>query len=218
MRVRLLLLAVATSSACSSPTAPSLDAGPTFGQCNRQPNYLNSPLPPEPGGTARLLRWREFPLTYAVDTSSLPQHVQQLYADAALRARDGWGQANETGIAQLRTAGSGAQITVRFVEAGVLGSNAGRTSIETQGNFITRATILLRRHAQDEGRPGAAAGQVTNQLTHEIGHALGIVMHSPNRGDLMHPNGNFSPETGNDPANSFITDADRNALLHAYCR
>jgi predicted Zn-dependent protease len=177
---------------------------------------LSSPLPPEPGATARLLRWRAFPLTYSVDTSALPPHVQQLYADAALRARDGWSQATGTVIGQLKNAGPGAQITVRIVESGGLGS-VGRTTMETYRDFITRATILLQRHAQDEGRPHSAVGQVTNQLTHEIGHALGIVMHSPDRGDLMHPSGNFSPESGNDPASSFITAADRNALLHAYC-
>ncbi len=61
--------------------------------------------------------------------------------------------------------------------------------------------------------------QTANTLAHEIGHALGIQMHSPDESDLMNEDGNFLPgrDDARDPR-SFITAADRNTMLHAYCR
>ena len=90
--------------------------------------------------------------------------------------------------------------------------------------MITSASIQMGRYPDDvslmeRGLERRVTLQTANTLAHEIGHALGIQMHSPDESDLMNENGNFLPvrDDARDPR-SFITAADRNTMLHAYCR
>ena len=89
---------------------------------------------------------------------------------------------------------------------------------------MTSASIQMGRLSDDvslieRGLQRRVILQTANTLAHEIGHALGIQLHSPDESDLMNENGNFLPgrDDARDPR-SFITAADRNTMLHVYCR
>jgi TonB family protein len=208
----------------SSPGRPALTASPSpvppfvasrlaaLGPCNAAPNYVRS---------TGLNRWAAFPLTYSVDVSGVPANLQQVYADIGVVARDLWSIATTERIGVLRqTNERNAQISVQFVPVGHL-SSAGRTLVEYEAGVIARATIWVMRHGIDEQLMLNDARirlikHMVSTLSHEIGHALGIEGHSPSRDDLMFENGNFYVGRDDDPRN-FITLADRNTMLHAYC-
>ena len=206
-------------------TAPRSGAAlPILGACDTVPNYATSMLPAMPdGGPGRLLRWASFPVTYSVETANLPASVRKVYEDIGVVARDLWSSATAERVGQLRQVASGGQISVRFVPLESIPS-PGFTTIAGIGNVITSASIQIARFANDVsvvelGTQRRSTLQTLNTLAHEIGHALGIQMHSPDEADLMNENGNFLP--GRDDARdarSFVTVADRNTLLHAYCR
>ncbi len=197
---------------------------PVLGACNTVPNYSTSKLPAMPGGEpGRLRRWRSFPLTYSVDTSGLPASVQKVYDEAAVVARDLWSIATAERVGQLRQVPNGGQISVRLVPVDSIPS-AGFTTIAGEGNVITAAVIQLARFPDDvsmieRGLQRRVTLHTVNTLAHEIGHALGIQLHSPDESDLMNENGNFQPvrDDERDPR-SFVTAADRNTMLDAYCR
>lgn len=196
---------------------------PVLGACNTVPNYTTSKLPGMPGAGPALRRWGSFPLTYSVDTSGMPAAVRKLYDEAGVVARDLWSVATAARIGQLRQVASGGQISVRFVPLDLIPS-PGFTTIAGSGNVITSASIQMGRLPDDvslieRGLQRRVTLQTANTLAHEIGHALGIQLHSPDESDLMNENGNFLPgrDDARDPR-SFITAADRNTMLHAYCR
>jgi hypothetical protein len=175
------------------------------------------------GGPGKLVRWASFPITYSVDTSSLPASVRKLYDDAGVVARDLWSSATAERVGQLRHVAQGGQISVRFVPFESIPS-AGFTTIAGTGDVITSASIQMARFPDDvammeRGQQRRVTLHTVNTLAHEIGHALGIQMHSPDDSDLMNEHGNFLPgrDDARDPR-SFVTAADRNTLLHAYCR
>ncbi len=75
--------------------------------------------------------------------------------------------------------------------------------------------LLTRSHFE-----GTAflAQDVASTTAHEMGHALGIVEHSPHPEDKMWVSGNFGVENeGRDPER-LITPRDVNTLEEAYCR
>ena len=90
--------------------------------------------------------------------------------------------------------------------------------------MITSAAIQVARFPDDvslieRGLARRVTLHTANTLAHELGHALGIQLHSPDEADLMNEDGNFLPGRDDDrDPRSFITAADRNTMLHAYCR
>jgi hypothetical protein len=206
-----------------TPTQPATSV-PILGDCNRVPNYSTSTLPGMPGGEpGRFRRWRSFPITYSVDTSGLPVSVQKLYEDAGVMARDLWSIATAGRVAQLRQLARGGQISVRFVPRDSIPS-PGVTTIAGRGDVITSAAVQMARFPDDvalveRGLQRRVVLQTVNTLAHELGHALGVQLHSPDEADLMNEFGNFLPvrDDARDPQ-SFVTAADRNTMLHAYCR
>ncbi len=194
-----------------------------LGSCNAVPNYSTSTLPGMPGAGPALRRWESFPISYSVDTSSLPASVRKVYDEVGVIARDLWSDGTAGRVARLRQVASGGQISVRFVPSESLPA-AGYTTIAGSGNVITSASIQLARLPDDvsmieRGRQRRVTLQTVNTLAHELGHALGIQLHSPDDADLMNEHGNFVPgrDDERDPR-SFVTAADRNTMLHAYCR
>ena len=177
-----------------------------------------------PGGKpGTFRRWGSFPISYSVDTSGVPAAVRKLYDEAGVVARDLWSVATAGRLGQLRQVASGGQISVRFVPLESIPS-PGFTTIAGSGNVITSASIQMGRLPDDvslieRGLQRRVTLQTANTLAHEIGHALGIQLHSPDESDLMNENGNFLPgrDDARDPR-SFITVADRNTMLHVYCR
>jgi hypothetical protein len=218
---------VAADPQASSPSPTPTRPGPSLpilGACDAVPNYSTSKLPGTPsGGPGKLVRWASFPITYSVETSSLPESVRKVYDDAGVVARDLWSIATAERVGQLRQVAHGGQISVRFVPSDSIPS-AGFTTIAGSGDVITSASIQMARYPDDvsllERRlQRRVTLHTVNTLAHEIGHALGLQMHSPDEADLMNETGNFLPgrDDARDPS-SFITAADRNTMLHAYCR
>jgi hypothetical protein len=212
---------------CSAAFAPVQDTRgkmPVLGACDVKPNYISSPLSGViVGSPERLLRWESFPVTYSVNTAGLSGSVQQLYADAGDVARDLWGNATGGRVGTLRQVADGGQIQVSFVSSGTV-DGAGMTRPVGVGNRITGVTIQIARFPDDTklieaGQRRRVLLQTVNTLAHELGHALGITMHSPDDADLMNESGNFFPgrDDRRDPG-TFVTAADRNTLLHAYCK
>jgi hypothetical protein len=204
-------------------TPPPVASLPVLGACNTVPNYVTSTLSGMPGSEPRLRRWESFPITYSVDTSSLPATVQKVYEEVGSVARDLWSDGTAGRVARLRPVETGGQISVRFVPSESLAA-AGFTSIAGIGDVITGAVIQLARYPDDlslikGGLQRRVTRHTVNTLAHELGHALGIQLHSPDASDLMHEDGNFLPGRDDDRnPRSFITAADRNTMLHAYCR
>jgi hypothetical protein len=197
-------------------------AAPVLGVCDAVPNYVDSRLPGMPGSAPALRRWASFPVTYSVDTSDLPESLRSVYDDAGEMVRELWSSATGDRVGRFRRVPSDGQIAVSIVEAESLPA-VGYTTVAGLGNVITRGAIRIGRLADDEpllkrGLRKRVTLQTANTLAHEIGHALGIQLHSPNEADLMSEFGNFVPGRDDDrDARSFITAADRNTMLHAYC-
>ena len=92
----------------------------------------------------------------------------------------------------------------------------GSTELKFRGRHITSASVLLTR-SRFEGT-AFLAQDVASTTAHEMGHALGIVDHSPHPGDKMWVSGNFGVHNeGRDPE-QLITPRDVNTLEEAYCR
>jgi hypothetical protein len=162
-----------------------------------------------------------------VDTSGVPVEARQLYEDAATVARDLWSIATGDRVGLLRSVSPGTgDIRVKIVPSNDEGPVAVTAGLPLSGPEITRALIEIERYPLDVeligiGHQRPILLQVINLIAHEIGHALGIELHSTNDQDLMSNDGNFlmnvDPNTHPDPR-SFVTAADRNTLLHAYCQ
>lgn len=225
------LCALSVSGVAEQPAA-SLPFEP-LSRCAATPNYTKTGIASNwDGGSSSFIRWRSFPVTYAVDLSAVPTDLRDLYSEAAVRARDLWSNATKTSIGVLQpVTDDTAQITVKFIHEEAVnasGESAGKfpgfTAVVSSGDVIRRATIEVTRFTRDHGliqRFGRnrVLLPTVNVIAHEIGHALGVRIHSPDPADLMYERGNFIP--GRDDRkqpSKFVTRADANTLLEAYCR
>ena len=139
-------------------------------------------------------------------------------------ARDLWSIATAERVGQLRQVASGGQISVRFVPSESIPS-AGFTTIAGEGNVITGAAIQMARFPDDVSTDRTRAATAGDAADREHARPRDLVTPwassciRPTTSDLMNENGNFLPgrDDERDPR-SFITTADRNTMLHAYCR
>jgi hypothetical protein len=203
------------------PQAPATPV-PVLGVCDAAPNYVDSRLPGMPGSAPALRRWASFPVTYSVDTSGVPEELRAVYAEAGTMVRELWSTATGDRVGTFRQVARDGQIAVSVVDADTLPA-VGVTTVAGLGNVITRASIQIGRLSDDglllkRGLRRRVTLQTANTMAHEIGHVLGIQLHSPNEADLMYEYGNFVPGRDDDrDPRTFITPADRNTMLHAYC-
>ena len=225
----LALLAWRSETATLAPGArtgwphpkPSDASLPVLGDCNTVPNYSTSTALRGCLGASRAPRWESFPITYSVDTSSLPASVRKLYDEAGVVARDLWSDRDCRARGSAPTSGERRtdQRAIRSVRVNPVGRvhddrrqwQRDYQRFDSMARFPDDVSLIKR------GLQRRVTLHTVNTLAHEIGHALGIQLHSPDASDLMNEDGNFLPgrDDARDPR-SFITAADRNTMLHAY--
>jgi hypothetical protein len=105
-----------------------------------------------------------------------------------------------------------AQAVIRFGS----GPAAAATTTEYAGRVIVRSTTTVSRPERDgdlvdRGLSPQVIELAAQIVGHEMGHALGILLHSPDSRDLM-------ARVIRAGAGSTLTAADRHTFQQAYCR
>lgn len=147
------------------------------------PNYVSS--------LDGLYHWNHLPMRVAF---YLPANWQQLYpadSDLHIEAANQWNQPGKQALVMVVQPGQPADATVEFVRQETLGGNTQglTTSTRTTTGEMRSAEIQV---ALDNSRyPVVSAAEARLTIAHEIGHALGIIGHSPDPSDLMYAIHNY---------------------------
>ena len=175
-------------------------------------------MAPSFADSTQLKRWASFPVEVYVDASSLPQELRQTYLEGIERGVGLWSEATRGKIGSVRLNYERPQspISISLSREPLPDDAIGSTELKfTSSRIVSAAVSLTRSHFE-----GTAflAEDVANTTAHEMGHALGIVDHSPHPEDKMWVSGNFGVHNeGQDPEH-LITPRDVNTLEEAYCR
>jgi predicted Zn-dependent protease len=194
---------------CASNFTARASAARVLGDCGIAPSFADH---------TALKRWDAFPLDVHVDASSLPPEFRQTYLEGIERGVGLWSEATagKIGAVRLRFDRADSPITISLSHEPLPEGATGSTELKFTGSRIVSATVTLTR-SRFEGT-AFLAQDVASTTAHEMGHALGIIDHSPHPGDKMWPSGNFGVHNeGRDPA-YLITPRDVNTLEEAYCR
>ena len=184
-------------------------ASPILTECGVVPNFASS---------TKLKRWKSFPIEVYLDTATLPPELRQTYLEGIARGVGLWSEATRGRIGSVRinTDRPDSPISISLSHQPLPVHAIGSTELQFTGNLIVSADVSLTR-SQFEGT-AFLAQNVASTTAHEMGHALGIVDHSPHPEDKMFVSGNFGVENeGRDPE-QLITPRDANTLEEAYCR
>ena len=175
-------------------------------------------MTPSFAGETQLKRWESFPVEVYVDASSLPEELRRTYLEGIARGVGLWSEATrgKIGAVRLNTDRPESPISISLSSEQLPDRALGATELKFRGRHLTSASVLLTR-SRFEGT-AFLAQDVASTTAHEMGHALGIVDHSPHPGDKMWVSGNFGVHNeGRDPE-QLITPRDINTLEEAYCR
>jgi hypothetical protein len=182
---------------------------PILADCGAAPSFA---------AETTLKRWERFPIEVYVDASSLPAALRKAYVEGIERGAGLWSEATEGRIGSVRVNYDrpDSPITIALSETPLPDRAIGSTELRVAGNRILSASVSLTR-SQFEGT-AFLFQDVASTTAHEMGHAFGIVDHSPNVEDKMWVSGNFGVRNeGRDPS-FLITPRDVNTLEEAYCR
>jgi predicted Zn-dependent protease len=194
---------------CASHAFVTSVRPPILGSCGEKPSFVDS---------TQLKRWTSFPVAVSVDTDALPEELRATYREGITRGIGLWSELTRGRIGEFEIRYDRADVPVRIsITDDPLPDRAmGTTELTFTGSLIVSARVRLAR-SRFEGT-AFLAQDVASTTAHEIGHVLGIVNHSPDRGDKMWVSGNFGVHNeGRDPA-SLLTARDVNTLEEAYCR
>ncbi|HEY7696959.1 MAG TPA: hypothetical protein VIE88_01015 [Vicinamibacteria bacterium] len=194
---------------CAGNYAARASASRILADCGVVPNFASS---------TQLKRWESFPLEVYVDASSLPRELRETYLEGIERGVSLWSEATggRIGSVRLNYDRPESPISISLSQAPLPDRAIGSTELKFTGSHIVSATVSLTRSHFE--RTAFLAQDVANTTAHEMGHALGIVDHSPHPEDKMWVSGNFGVENeGRDPGR-LITPRDVNTLEEAYCR
>jgi len=180
-----------------------------LGDCGIAPSFASS---------TQLMRWESFPVEVYVDTSSLPREHRQSYLEGIERGVMLWSEATHGKIGGVRLNYNRPEspISISLSREPLPDRAIGSTELKFTGSRIVSAGVSLTRSRFED--TAFLAQDVASTTAHEMGHALGIVDHSPHPEDKMWASGNFGVENeGWDPEH-LITARDVNTLEEAYCR
>ncbi len=194
---------------CAGNFAARVAGTRILGDCGLTPSFAEE---------TQLKRWESFPLDVYVDAASLPAERREAYVEGIARGVGLWSDATRgrIGAVRLNTNRPDSPISISLTHAPLPDRAIGATELKFTGRRIASASVLLTR-SHFEGT-AFLAQDVASTTAHEMGHALGIVEHSPHPEDKMWVSGNFGVENeGRDPER-LITPRDVNTLEEAYCR
>ena len=177
--------------------------------CDAEPNFASA---------TELKRWRRFPISVYIELGDLPEPLGALYRQGVLRGIGLWAEATAGRIGTFRLSESrdDADVEISLTEEELPDRAMGSTELTFTEDHIVGARVRLRRSAFE--RTPFLAHDIANTTAHEMGHALGIVDHSPFPEDKMWVAGNFGIENqARDPL-SLLTPRDINTLEQAYCQ
>jgi len=180
-----------------------------LGNCGVAPSFADQ---------THLKRWGRFPVDVYVDASSLPGELREPYLEGIERGVSLWAEATrgEIGRFHLNYDRPESPISISLSRDPLPEGAIGSTELHVAGSRILSATVSLTR-SHFEGT-AFLLQDVASTTAHEMGHALGIVDHSPYPEDKMWVSGNFGVHNeGRDPEH-LITPRDVNTLEEAYCR
>lgn len=180
-----------------------------LGDCGIAPSFA---------ATTKLKRWESFPVEVYVDVSTLPSEFRETYVEGIERGARLWSEATRGKIGALRINHDRPEspISISLSETPLPDHALGSTELKFAGSRILSATVSLTR-SQFEGT-AFLAQDVASTTAHEMGHALGIVDHSPHSEDKMWVSGNFGVHNEARDPGYLITPRDVNTLEEAYCR
>ncbi len=194
---------------CASNFTARASASRILGDCGIAPSFVE---------TTKLKRWDSFPIGVYVDSSSFPEELRQTYLEGIERGVRLWSEATggKIGSVSLSYELPDSPVSISLSHEPLPDRAIGSTELKFTGSRILSATVSLTR-SRFEGTEFLAQ-DVANTTAHEMGHALGIVDHSPHPEDKMWVSGNFEVgNEGQEPA-YLISPRDVNTLEEAYCR
>ncbi|MGH9321685.1 MAG: hypothetical protein ACRD3V_17575, partial [Vicinamibacteria bacterium] len=194
---------------CAGHPLVAASTSSILGTCGIEPSFA---------AETQLKRWESFPVEVFVDAAAFPERVRRTYVEAVARGVGLWAGATDgkIGAFHINYDRPDSPVQISLAEGPLPDRAIGSTEIKVAGNRILSATVSLTR-SQFEGT-AFLAHDVASTTAHEMGHALGIVDHSPDSRDKMWVSGNFGVHNeGRDPE-SLITARDVNTLEEAYCR
>ena len=194
---------------CAGNFAAKASTSRILGDCGIAPSFADS---------TQLKRWESFPVEVYVDSSSLPQELRQTYLRGIERGVRLWSEAirGKIGGVRFNYDRPESPISISLSHEPLHDHALGSTELKFTGSRIVSAVVSLTR-SQFEGTDFLLQ-DVASTTAHEMGHALGIVDHSPHPEDKMWVSGNFGVQNeGRDPEH-LITPRDVNTLEEAYCR
>jgi hypothetical protein len=220
-RIHGLLLAagiilVGCGGAGGGTSSSSSGGGRTCGPNYLTPNYVLD-NDPNNGQLNRLLFWERFPLRVAFRNDKTYPDGSGGMISVALLAEEAFGrwQTASSGGVQISRVGSTseAEVSVTF---STLPSRpgAGGTLGTTSLSFIESSGRIVSASIEIATWPGMTVAELFLGLkataAHEFGHALFLLGHSENAGDLMFPSVNLERD-------KMISTQDINSLFTSYC-
>jgi predicted Zn-dependent protease len=209
-----------------SPSAPGGFNSPMMplAPCGVLPNYVGAGL--SPGTQGNLYRWERFPLQVSIDQGSLSIAGDdvRIYEDAIREGAVAWSLATNgvIGAVEIGLNVPDAHITVGLSHQD-LPEQQGVTYPKNTGRVLlpgTRILLFLDPIVAEAARieltaPNQLQPFVAKIMAHEMGHALGVLAHSPDPRDLMFGGRDWSQAA---PPYPWVTESDRHTVGEAYCR
>jgi hypothetical protein len=194
---------------CASNFAARASTSRILGDCGIAPSFADR---------TQLKRWESFPVEVYVDASSLPKELRKAYLEGIERGVGLWSEATggRIGSFHLNYDRPESPISISLSHEPLPDRALGSTELKFAGSRILSAAVSLTR-SEFEGT-AFLAHDVANTAAHEMGHALGIVDHSPHPEDKMSVAGNFGVHNEGQDPRRLITHRDVNTLEEAYCR
>lgn len=181
-----------------------------YSSCGNSPNYAAEL------GSYRMLRWKQFPLTVAIDLTYAPRvsegNNRQVYTSLIQAAASSWNVGGGIGAVSFVTSAD-ADIFIKFNN--LSNGLAGLTTYKVSRPYISGVTIDLSVFffdfflAQGGAGPGSEFQQQLRGITaHEMGHALFAA---------AHPTGVFNSLMGGSQLRGFPAELDINTIRESYC-